>query len=179
MSQIILAEQAAAPSTPSSGKVALYVTTTPEFRLKDDAGNVITIPQVLSGTWTPTIIGSTTAGTHTYTAQLGRYIKIGTLVLASFNVVINAKDGTMAGNAQISGLPFTVRISSPHYAGSIAFWGTLATSIVFLGIHANLNTTKADLHKATAATASVAALVAADIANGTQIIGTLMYESET
>ena len=44
MSQIILSEQASAPSTPSSGKVATYVDTTgvPLLKLVDDAGGVTT-----------------------------------------------------------------------------------------------------------------------------------------
>ena len=43
MSQLTLNEQAAAPSTPSATKVAVYVdnATIPQLRLKDDAGNVV------------------------------------------------------------------------------------------------------------------------------------------
>lgn len=44
MSQLILAEQSSAPSTPSSGKVALYVdnTGTPNLKLIDDTATIIT-----------------------------------------------------------------------------------------------------------------------------------------
>lgn len=57
--------------------------------------------------------GSTTAGTNTYTAQAGRYIKIGRHVHVSGRITITgAVDSAMAGSMQISGLPFTVANST-------------------------------------------------------------------
>lgn len=180
MSQIILAEQAAAPSTPSAGKATLYVDTTPEIRLKDDAGNVIVIPKQLSGTWTPTIAGSSTPGSHTYTRQIGRYTKTGTQVHVIFYVTINAKDGTMAGNVQIAGLPFTTKnVSNALQTGTIASWGALATAMVNVSIYTNTNATTAPILKATAATASLAAMVAADIQNGSEFVGSISYEADS
>lgn len=179
MSQIILTEQASAPSTPGSGKASLYITTAPELRLKDDAGNVITIPQVLNGSWTPTIAGDSTAGSQTYTTRVGRYTKVGTLVQASFFVVINAKDGATAGSIIITGLPFTSKnVSSYIQAGTLPWWATLATSVVHLGIDLPPNSTTARLYKTTAAAASVGNLVAADIQNGSSLMGTLVYEAD-
>jgi hypothetical protein len=57
------------------------------------------------GTFTPTVIGATTAGTATYAAQVGTYIKIGKLVWMS--LTLNWSAGTGAGDLQITGLPFT------------------------------------------------------------------------
>lgn len=59
------------------------------------------------GSWTPTIIGSSTAGTQTYSVQVGRYIKIGQLVIVWGVVTITAKDAAIAGNVLLGGLPFT------------------------------------------------------------------------
>lgn len=56
------------------------------------------------GTFTPTIVGSTTAGTGTYTTQVGRYTKIGRMVTVSVAVTWTAHTGT--GNLRIGGLPF-------------------------------------------------------------------------
>ena len=42
----------------------------------------------------------------TYSAQLGRYTKIGRMVIATGNIVLTSK-GTSTGAAQIAGLPFT------------------------------------------------------------------------
>lgn len=54
------------------------------------------------------MIGSTTAGSHTYTSRVGSYVKIGKLVYASYYIVIaNAgRDTNMAGNIRITGLPY-------------------------------------------------------------------------
>jgi len=57
------------------------------------------------GTWTPTIYGSTSAGTGTYSFQLGKYTRIGRVVYVTMNIVWTAHTGT--GNLLIGGLPFT------------------------------------------------------------------------
>ena len=62
------------------------------------------------GTFTPTVIGLTTAGTGTYSLQSGRYIKIGTLVFAEVAMDWSAHTGT--GSMWFSGLPFTSGASS-------------------------------------------------------------------
>jgi hypothetical protein len=56
------------------------------------------------GTWTPTVIGSTTAGTTTHVNQFGRYTKIGRFVSLHFNVSITSMTGT--GNLLVSNIPF-------------------------------------------------------------------------
>jgi len=58
------------------------------------------------GTWTPTLDGAV-SGTTTYTTQAGYYTRIGNLVTVFFNINITAATGT--GNAQIGGLPFTIK----------------------------------------------------------------------
>jgi hypothetical protein len=57
------------------------------------------------GTFTPTIVGVTTAGTGTYITQTGRYTKIGNCVRVEININWTAHTGT--GAMRISGLPFT------------------------------------------------------------------------
>lgn len=57
------------------------------------------------GTFAPTIEGSTSAGTATYSVQSGRYTKIGNQVSISIDVSWNSGTGT--GNIRITGLPFT------------------------------------------------------------------------
>lgn len=61
------------------------------------------------GTWTPTIAGQITAGTGTYTTQVGRYTRIGRVVYVSLNLAWSAHTGT--GDMQVNGLPFTVNSS--------------------------------------------------------------------
>lgn len=134
---------------------------------------------VATGTWTPTIAGSTTAGTHTYTTQVGTYVKIGTLVLVQFNLKINAKDGAMAGNVRIAGYPFTSKnTTNAHHAVNIGYWGSLATSIVRVHGLLSPNNTVSTLYLATAAAATVTIMVTADVQNGTELIGSCVYQAD-
>jgi hypothetical protein len=59
------------------------------------------------GTFTPTIIGTTLAGTGTYSSQIGRYTKIGNRVFYSILISWSAHTGTV--NMEVSGLPFTAQ----------------------------------------------------------------------
>jgi hypothetical protein len=56
------------------------------------------------GTFTPTIAGSSTAGTATYSFQEGKYTKIGRQV--SCQIDLGYSSGTGTGNLTIAGLPF-------------------------------------------------------------------------
>jgi hypothetical protein len=68
------------------------------------------------GTFTPTVFGSTTVGTATYSYQKGVYIKVGDLV--HVQIYLNWSGGTGAGNLQFSGLPFTLFASSGYYGSA-------------------------------------------------------------
>jgi hypothetical protein len=64
-----------------------------------------TLDDYEEGTFTPIIVGGTTAGTATYTSQTGQYTKIGNRVLISIRIGYNSGTGT--GTLNIGGLPFT------------------------------------------------------------------------
>ena len=65
------------------------------------------------GTWTPTVSGGTTAGTGTYSTQVGKYVKVGGKVFAEVTLEWSAHTGT--GNMFLTGLPFT---SAANEAGA-------------------------------------------------------------
>lgn len=67
------------------------------------------------GTWTPTVAGSTSAGTATYTFQLGRYTRIGRLVTIDSLIVYSGHTGT--GNLTITGIPFSAASSNGSVMG--------------------------------------------------------------
>jgi hypothetical protein len=85
-----------------------------------------TLDDYEEGTFTPTIVGSTTAGTGTYAVQSGVYTKIGNAVSVTVFLVWSAHTGT--GNMSISGLPFT--------SGS-SRWTALGVRVVDLLLTAN------------------------------------------
>lgn len=72
-----------------------------------------TLDDYEEGTWTPVIIGDSTAGTATYAFQNGRYTKIGRQVF--IECFLSWSAGTGTGSLRISGLPFTVGASPVTY----------------------------------------------------------------
>jgi hypothetical protein len=86
-----------------------------------------TLDDYEEGSFTPAIIGTTTAGTGTYTfeGQTGGYTKIGRVVHVSLYLGWTAHTGT--GDTAISGLPF-IPVNSTSYKPrfSAACTGTLA-----------------------------------------------------
>lgn len=64
------------------------------------------IPTVTTGTFTPTISGTVTAGSATYAQQNGTYIRIDNHVWIYGNVIWTSHTG--AGGTVLGGLPFTI-----------------------------------------------------------------------
>jgi hypothetical protein len=64
-----------------------------------------TLDDYEEGTWTPTIYGTTTAGTTTYFQQAGTYTKIGRVV--TVQAFLNITNQTGTGSLRMGGLPFT------------------------------------------------------------------------
>jgi hypothetical protein len=83
------------------------------------------------GTFTPTVTGSSTAGTGTYNTngQVGRYTKIGNRV--SFTIYVDWSAHTGTGNLRVSGLPFTSNSAANAfnavalYAGALTYTGPM------------------------------------------------------
>ena len=69
------------------------------------SANANTLDDYEEGSWTPTIIGGSTAGTATYNAQRGRYTKIGNRVFVT--CVVDYTSGNGTGALIVTGLPFT------------------------------------------------------------------------
>lgn len=67
----------------------------------------VTLIETESGSFTPTLGGSSTAGTQTYSTQTGRYRVFDDLVWFCAVVVMTAKDAATSGNLTLFGLPFT------------------------------------------------------------------------
>ena len=98
-----------------------------------------TLDDYEEGTFTPTVLGSTVAGTGTYGTQVAQYTKIGNRV--SFNIYITWSNLTGAtGNLQVGGLPFTTSAVANSY-GVVSVWSdnlTLPASS-YLTAYTNIN----------------------------------------
>ena len=77
-----------------------------------------------TGTWTPELKGSSTAGAFTYVERTGKYIKIGRLVFIYGYITFSACTTVPEGIIKISGLPFKCMNGSGTRA--ISIWGRCA-----------------------------------------------------
>ena len=88
------------------------------------------------GTWTPTIIGSTTNPAYTASAAVGDYVKIGNVVHACFLIIITGVTNAGAGNKSVSGLPFSQNQNSYQQVGLIGYndvWTDAVTRFYITG----------------------------------------------
>jgi hypothetical protein len=100
-----------------------------------------------TGSWTPTISGSTTPGSQSYAVQEGWYCKLGKLVIAQCRITLTGNSGG-SGAARVAGLPFTSEnVANSHGSGAIAAIGGVTHAASYTQFHAsvNPNATTADL----------------------------------
>ncbi len=73
-------------------------------------------------TWTPTYVGSSTAGVFTYTIQAGYYTRIGRYVFIQARVTISAIGTPPVGTMTINGLPIAPSASgNSHHSVAFGF----------------------------------------------------------
>lgn len=95
------------------------------------------------GTFTPTLVGTTTDPTVTYSLQRGLYTKVGRIVTVTVLISWTAFSGG-SGNVALGNLPFTVEGSvGAGSAGSVASFNgfTLSIGRTSVGVNAASNTT--------------------------------------
>jgi hypothetical protein len=80
-----------------------------DFSATSGSGTSELLADYEEGTFTPTIIGTTTAGTGTYSNQVGRYTKVGNSITCWIYLNWTAHTGT--GDLRVSGLPVAVNAS--------------------------------------------------------------------
>jgi hypothetical protein len=116
--------------------------------------------EYLIGTFSPTLDAQTTSPTVGYTTQVGGYVKIGKLVVATLHIVISSISGG-SGNARVGGLPFTsqsttsqtwmapVLLDGVDTATGVLYYvaqlGANATNAVLIGIRDNTTTLTLDI----------------------------------
>jgi len=135
--------------------------------------------RVESGTWTTTLAGATTAGSHTYGTRTGQYLRIGPLVLVSYQITLTAKDGAMAGGLRITGLPFSCNMhrciqAACQSAGTSGLEGAVISRM-------DTGTSYIQLHKKawsnTAASSGLSGLQPGDVGANFNIMGSLAYRT--
>ena len=128
------------------------------------------------GTWTPLIAGTISTSGQTYNQQIGHYVKIGQLVVVTFDVALSVK-GTIGGNVIVSGFPFTLHATA-QYPTHTFRWINTVTSYMAIVSTGESNGTFLNIYASTATVTSLStALVTADIADTTRFIGSLSYRA--
>jgi len=128
------------------------------------------------GTWTPTIVGSSSQSGQVYNKQQGTYTKIGNRCFCSFNLRLTT-EGTFTGTyLLLSGLPFNIP-SSGHdtvHGGSLYFVG-LGVSVYMAGLQLKENDNKAYLWAKISHSVSREYLSNTDLTNTTELTGQFNY----
>jgi len=128
-----------------------------------------------TGTFTPTIYGSTTAGTNTYDVKNGHYTRTGKLVHFSIYLDTSAIDAALAGAIRVGGLPYT-SAASIYTPVSVAWMaGISMQSSYMLTAYIEASNTYINLTETNGATK--ANITDADLAANTQIMLSGCYQS--
>ena len=92
-----------------------------------------TLDDYEEGTWTPSVVGSSTNPTISYTEQYGYYTKIGNFVHAFGRITIASISGG-SGYFFVDGLPFVVGLPVGRYAtgsmGYVGNWVTISPMVI-------------------------------------------------
>jgi len=83
-----------------------------------------TLDDYEEGDFSPTVIGSSTAGTVSYSSRYGRYTKIGRVVYVE--ILISWSSGTGTGNLKFGNLPFTSASAITYPSLSIGYVSNVA-----------------------------------------------------
>jgi len=124
------------------------------------------------GTWTPTITFNGLSVGVTYTNQVGRYTKIGNLVIASCFINLSSK-GSSTGAVSVNNLPFTANATSNYYQAA-AVWATVLTSTVG-GYIAYINPNSVSVPIEYTATGTSTSLINTNVSNTSQFMLNITY----
>jgi hypothetical protein len=124
------------------------------------------------GTWTPGLkFGASTAGI-TYSAQSGTYTKIGRQVTVNGYFSLSNK-GAAAGQAVITGLPFTIANTAGNYAPATLRFNIITYTGTVMGL-ANINDTTIGMEQVSEA-GTLTDITNTNFANTSSVILSLTY----
>lgn len=121
-----------------------------------------------SGNWTPSV-----GGNATYTTQVGRYVQIGALIYATFQITINVL-GT-GSTTTVSGLPVADGNLGISQGGAITFFENVATNIIATYVAVTQGGTSLAIRSLAAAAATPASN--AIFGNGARVDGFVHYRA--
>jgi hypothetical protein len=148
-----------------------------DFSATSGTGTSELLDDYEEGTWTPIAGGSTSQSGQTYGVRGGRYTKIGRTVFVTFDVELTV-EGTITGDAVVSGLPFAVPNVGDlsNGMGSLSLVLNTGASYTWQGAAPQNNSSYFNIFvKTAAATSTSSPLGSTFFANGTRIAGGGFY----
>ena len=140
--------------------------------LVDQVGSLPVNPYQV-GNWLPTLLSTGGGTAPTYTIQVGKFVRIGSLVLCEFDLTIATVAWT-AGTIRLSALPFECDSDVPG-SGTLSYFA-INTNVYTIDIHLLPGTQTANLHaKTTLSGAMDIALTTASFIAGNRIAGSISY----
>lgn len=133
-------------------------------------------PLTLTGSWTPAITCGS-SGTITLTGAVGRYIKKGRLVYASWGSSVDSVSSPL-GTATLTGLPFTnTNADAANVPAQVHVRSAAASLTTPMAGLINQNATTMGIYKQAATGGLTGAAVAADFQAGTLFYGLAVFEA--
>lgn len=139
--------------------------------------NANTLDDYEEGNWTPVLGGSGGTSGQVYGTQIGRYVKIGQLVTAWYDLTLSTK-GTITTNCEIQGLVHAgINVGNVISVGLIEFTN-LGTNWVQVTHSMVANTSVARVFGLAAAATTIGTpLTTADITDTTTVRGVIIYRA--
>jgi hypothetical protein len=129
------------------------------------------------GTWTPSIVGSSSESGQSYSTQDGFYVKIGRMVHAKFRVVLSA-EGTFNGTyLLITGLPYTAASSPQATHLNNCYFVNIGVNVYSVGLQLSENDNKMYLWAVKDANTSRAYLANTDLTSTTELGASIVYQT--
>lgn len=125
------------------------------------AGGLASLANYAEGTFTPTVVGSGSAGVGTYSSQEGFYTLIGNRVFFQLRVIWTGTTGT--GNLRIGGLPIAAKAGVSTCPQALYFNGTDTGQSYFATVGAAASFFSIFNHLGTTGTAALAIPAAGDM----------------
>lgn len=177
-----LATKVIGPASAVVNRVAIFNDTT--GKLLADGGQTIAAiiaaggaAAVTTGSWTPAWTSSGGLSGQVYSAQTGHWIKVGSLVVAFYNLGLATK-GTITGNVAIYPLPFVVNAGGADSGFGWVTFFNMATNWVHLWFYPDPGQPWAWLRGgATATTNNNFSVTGADLTSTSGVFGAVIYRT--
>ena len=122
-----------------------------------------------TGTWTPSLNSN-----ETYNYRYGTYVKVGDMVVAQFDVSVNAINS--GSSSELYGFPFTAYNGGTVYSGCISYYAGINQTVYSLDFYLINNQTIAYFSGHTTASPNIGNALSV-WKNGARILGTVAYRA--